>query len=354
MNTLLMLTLSALAARIALQRPARAMASDEESPNPLQEAAEAGDLEAMYRLGWALEHGQGLPADPLEAASWYRRAADEGHDQAAAGLERVLASDDHRDAMFFVEDREAYDHDLSMIDPARLPGLMRVRSYVGADPDEARFKVDAATLLEGLKARNPDQIERIAALYASELLKPRDPGVKARWFRRAAVRGKIPSMSSYAFCHLTNEADTPQDFKVALRWLKKSAAGGFVPAKYGLWVLHGKSPDLVPLDEAIASLREAAEAENALSQFTYGQLLKNGLVVPRDEELGRSYIKRAYKNGYSTVKRTTRKYHPGAQTGSPESDSPETGAPAPPTPKPRSPTTGSARNAKGPKRKKRR
>jgi TPR repeat protein len=121
MNTLLMLTLSALAARIALRRPARAMASDEVAPNPLQEAAEAGDREAMYQLGWALERRRGLPADPLKTASWYRLAADEGHDQTAAGL----------------------------------PPIMRYPAYHDESQEKVTVAVDTASLLEAVKARNP-------------------------------------------------------------------------------------------------------------------------------------------------------------------------------------------------------
>lgn len=41
--------------------------------------AEAGDVDAMYMLGWMAEFGQGRPWSNREAASWYREAAERGH-----------------------------------------------------------------------------------------------------------------------------------------------------------------------------------------------------------------------------------------------------------------------------------
>jgi TPR repeat protein len=358
MISLIMTTLLALTARIALQRPARAMASGEESPNPLQEAAEAGDREAMYHLGWAFENGRGLEADPLKAASWYRLAADRGHERAAAGLERVLGAKDFDYALLATEDQEAFDHDLSLAATARLPLMVRVPTYREGDLREVEVMMEAATLLEGVKAMEPERFFQLSILYSTNQIKTRDSTPKARWLRRAAMSGMIPAMTSYAFLLLRDRADKPQDITEAHRLLRKSVAAGFGPAKYGLWMLRQISPGLVPLDEAIAGLRENAEAGNALAQFEYGRLLKEGRDVPRDEALGRSYINRALRNGYSTKGRITLKASTDAkadtpEAGSPKADTPEAGSPKARPPKTRPPKTGSAKTAKGSTRKKR-
>jgi TPR repeat protein len=355
MISLIMTTLLALAARIALQRPARAMASGHESPNPLQEAAEAGDREAMYHLGWAFENGRGLEADPLKAASWYRRAADEGHDQAAAGLERVLATDDYSDALYMAEDREAFDHDLSMVAAAGLPPVIRYSAYQDESEEKVTVDVETAPLLEGVKARNPERIMQLAIMYYCEVIKTDDPAVTARWFRRAAARGMFQAMGTYAIFHLENMADTPRDLKEACRWLKRSAAGGYIPAKYGRWVARGMSPELISFDEALAGLREAADAEVGLAQLAYGVVLQQGLGVPCDVELGASYIKRAAKSdGFSDMISSPEPPPDDAKPGSPKPGSPKPGSPKPGSAKTGSPKTGSSKNAKGSKRKKRR
>ena len=53
---------------------ARTTASD-----PERAAAEAGEAEAQYRLGNRYRLGEGVAEDSFEAASWYRRAAEQGH-----------------------------------------------------------------------------------------------------------------------------------------------------------------------------------------------------------------------------------------------------------------------------------
>jgi TPR repeat protein len=40
-----------------------------------RKAAEGGDADALYDLGWAYEHGLGVPADRQQATEWYSKAA---------------------------------------------------------------------------------------------------------------------------------------------------------------------------------------------------------------------------------------------------------------------------------------
>lgn len=41
--------------------------------------AEAGHAEAQYRVGWLHGEGEGVAKDESIAATWYRKAADQGH-----------------------------------------------------------------------------------------------------------------------------------------------------------------------------------------------------------------------------------------------------------------------------------
>jgi uncharacterized protein len=49
-------------------------------------AARAGDAWAQNRVGWMLLYGEGIAADPAEAASWFRLAADKGNATAMTNL----------------------------------------------------------------------------------------------------------------------------------------------------------------------------------------------------------------------------------------------------------------------------
>ena len=51
--------------------PARARLTD------LRRAAHQGDVSAQFTLGWMYEHGDDVPQDHREAATWYTRAADQ-------------------------------------------------------------------------------------------------------------------------------------------------------------------------------------------------------------------------------------------------------------------------------------
>ena len=44
-----------------------------------QKAAEAGEASAMYKLGYAYEHGEGgLTKDEAKAREWYKKAVEAG------------------------------------------------------------------------------------------------------------------------------------------------------------------------------------------------------------------------------------------------------------------------------------
>ena len=57
-------------------------------------AAEQGDANAQFLLGYMYEVGDGVPEDDTEAVKWFRKAAEQGHDAAQYNLARMYASGD--------------------------------------------------------------------------------------------------------------------------------------------------------------------------------------------------------------------------------------------------------------------
>ena len=55
----------------------------------LKNKAENGDPETQYCLGFCYENGIGVPEDKAEAVNWYRKAAEQGHKEAAEALKRL-------------------------------------------------------------------------------------------------------------------------------------------------------------------------------------------------------------------------------------------------------------------------
>ena len=54
-----------------------------------QPLAEQGNPSAQYDLGVLYEKGRGVAKDEVEAATWYRKAADQGYEQAQRALRRL-------------------------------------------------------------------------------------------------------------------------------------------------------------------------------------------------------------------------------------------------------------------------
>jgi WD40 repeat protein/TPR repeat protein len=54
-----------------------------------QKAVDAGNVRAMYCLGYLYEHGQGVPQDYSKARQWYQKAADAGDNDAKQALLRL-------------------------------------------------------------------------------------------------------------------------------------------------------------------------------------------------------------------------------------------------------------------------
>ena len=66
------------------ERPTQAAGEAQDAPDvpELRRAAEQGDPEAQFRLGFAYANGEGVPVDDAESLAWFRRAAEQGHDAA--------------------------------------------------------------------------------------------------------------------------------------------------------------------------------------------------------------------------------------------------------------------------------
>jgi len=52
----------------------------------LRADAEKGDAQAQYNLGVSYANGQGVPKDKAQAKQWYRKAAEQGFEQAQDAL----------------------------------------------------------------------------------------------------------------------------------------------------------------------------------------------------------------------------------------------------------------------------
>ena len=60
--------------------------AQDDSIEALRTRANAGDAGAQYNLGVMYDNGRGVPEDDVEAAAWYRKAAEQGYAAAQFNL----------------------------------------------------------------------------------------------------------------------------------------------------------------------------------------------------------------------------------------------------------------------------
>ena len=73
--------------------------------------ATAGDADAQYNLGQAYRLGRGVPVDPQMAESWFKRAADQGHERARNGYGLMLFQNGRRaEAIPYIEEAAGHGY----------------------------------------------------------------------------------------------------------------------------------------------------------------------------------------------------------------------------------------------------
>lgn len=140
-------------------------------------AAEAGDAEAQYRVGYAYEYGQGVEEDKSKAKSFYEKAAAQNHGAALFSLavlyeygDTQTEADPQRAIAYLTRAAEAgYASAQLNLGAAYEVGLHlpkdEVLAYVWYARAAAQKEEGAQLNLDSLTARlTPDQLERAKRL----------------------------------------------------------------------------------------------------------------------------------------------------------------------------------------------
>lgn len=156
----------------------------------LRPAAEAGDARAQYYLGAMYQHGHGVPRDPSTAASWYEKAARQGHTDALFTLGFLL--------------------------------------YYGAAGLEANPAAAAPWLDQAAQQGNPVAQHLVARLYRDGIGLPEDRAMALRWALQAANRGIVGAQYDAGVLYATDRG-VPNILQ-AYKWLALAARAGYPDA----------------------------------------------------------------------------------------------------------------------------
>ncbi|TGS65846.1 hypothetical protein EN817_26355 [Mesorhizobium sp. M3A.F.Ca.ET.174.01.1.1] len=258
----------------------------------MRRAALAGNLDAAYRIGE--RHVKSPRPDYAEAATWYRRAAEGGHQRAA----RALAS------LYFSGNGVAQDAD---------EGARWLR--VSANGGNQQAQVDLANLVL-LGAGEPTDRSSVAGwfeatassgdliaafnlglCFAEGIGVQKDEEQAARWMGRAA-EGVAEAQYMYARM-LQDGRGMTADQKQARLWFERAANGGMVDAQLALaeMLLNGRGGESMPV-AAAQLFKRAAAAGHAGAMFAIGALYESGKGVSRDPATAQKWFTAAAERGH--------------------------------------------------------
>ena len=221
-------------------------------------AANAGNAEAMFYLGYMYASGFGVPQDYGQARQWYEKGAAAGNAAAMTNL-----------------------------------GLLYENGQgVPQDYGQARQWYE-----KGAAAGNAAAMERLGNLYKDGQGVPRDYGQARQWYEKGAAAGYAWAMTHLGGLYKDGQG-VPRDYGQARQWYEKGAAAGNAWAMIYLGDLY-KDGQGVPRDygQARQWYEKGAAAGNAWAMTTLGDLYKDGQGVPRDYGQARQWYEKGAAAG---------------------------------------------------------
>lgn len=219
-------------------------------------AAEHGDANVWYHLGWMFESGLAVPQDPLQAEHWYSRAAHGDDVRAQRALARVLEARQEpaaRTWLLKAAEQGAVDAQVAIgrwllgankanRDLFRgIPWLLKAGEQ--EDPRAWRALADAfhnnaeelATTGYRRAADLGDAQAQyvVAQQYATGRGVSKDSAVAVSWYKLSAEQGHAEAQSALGACYLTG-VGIASDFRHALDWLQKAAEQGDAKAQWNI------------------------------------------------------------------------------------------------------------------------
>jgi TPR repeat protein len=228
-----------------------------------------GYIEARYRLGYFLENGFGMEADPVMALEWYRLAMEGGHELAAKKYRKL------KEALAQSEDPAPtapgapapaklpeFDPRLSedlknMLEPDRNFVALIVHEFTDSGIRQNFTSVPYKRFLEGVRGREPLYLVNVAIRIEKGIINS-DDGAVFRWYWRAAMTGD-PMAQTLNGAMLGNGLEGVFDIVGAIYWLRAAAAQGVAWPMYLLWLTFLKDSTKIGREEALGWLRRAAD-----------------------------------------------------------------------------------------------
>lgn len=202
----------------------------------VEQAAEAGDSNAQYRLGQALAVGNealGLRSNRKVAAGWFRKAAEGGIFEADLALGRLR----FRDYRYRVSEPVDPDRVLAHFESEAARGSPEAQALLafaysgiaGTDADGSKA-IRYALMAAESDPKDTFPMFTVAKVYRDGKIVPTDPGKAFYWMKRASDLGYQWAQLRLAEMYAEG-IGTERNLKAALDLARKADAGGADAAK---------------------------------------------------------------------------------------------------------------------------
>ena len=259
-----------------------------------QRAADAGDAEAMSRLGDCYFHGRGVEVDSEQAVEWYQKAVDAGNPSGMTGLGdcyfygRGVEADSAQAAEWYRRAAEAGN-------PDGMAGLGRC--YAGGYGVEQDDELAMEWYQKAADAGNAEAEERLAE-YSSQEAETQQNGAQAlEEYRQAAEAGDVDAMYYLGESYFAGEG-VERNYALAVEWYQRAADSGHVEAMSRLGNCYfGGTGVEQDYDQAVKWYRKAEEAGDAEAMYRLGECYFSGRGVKQDYEQAVEWYQKAADAG---------------------------------------------------------
>jgi TPR repeat protein len=185
-------------------------------------------------LGACFYQGKGVPLDYYEAATWFRKAAEQGHSHAQCSLgwcyhEGNGVAKDYGEAVKWF--RKAAENDYP--DGQLLMGM----AYASGEGVATNHN-EAAKLYRKAAERGHGTAQlRLGVCYFEGKGVRRDEVEAVRWLQKAAEKGVPIAQSTLGMCYISGQG-VREDWNVGVKWLRKAAEQGNVTGQGGLGLAY--------------------------------------------------------------------------------------------------------------------
>jgi TPR repeat protein len=225
--------------------------------------ANAGDAYSQYLVAFAYDKGIGVPKDPVQAAKWYRKAAEAGNRRSMAIL-----------------------------------GVMYEHGHGGL----ARDDVQAINWYrKAAEAGEASAMTNLGGMYAAGRGGlPRDDGLAVNWYRKAAEAGDAQAMGMLGTMYEAGQGGLAKDDAQAVEWYRKAAEAGDAIGMAFLGDMYVAGRGGLAKDDVQAESwwRKAAEAGNGPGMEKLGSMYALGRGgLAKDDVQALSWFRKAAEAG---------------------------------------------------------